>query len=248
MTQGLSSYRSSVVAEPIASLVHVVQQFVQGAVLGRAVYAVVGDDGIAAVGSPAQPAQATYLFWSHQHEAERWADVLASNPRVVAIDIPGFLSKTLPALIASGGLAGIDWSSEPVEAEVAAAALAAHLREELARDFAAAAIKTRTVWMLETTDGVASLETLEGTHVVPVWADRHLAEAAVAACGRDDVLAMRKPLLELTNRYLLSPEGLKARLAPGYVHAPGMIAMSPWALKALLNGGGRPTTRIAAVA
>jgi hypothetical protein len=40
---------------------------------------------------------------------------------------------------------------------------------------------------------------------------------------------------------------LKAQLAPGYVHAPGALKLSPWALKALLNGNGRPTTRLAAV-
>jgi hypothetical protein len=247
MAQGLSSYRTSA-AVPAVTEVQTVGLFVQGAVLGRTVYAVVGDDGIAAVPSPGHPERSTYLFWSHQHEADRWADVLAQNPNVVAIGLPAFLGTTLPALHAAGGLGGLDWSSEPIEPEIAAAALGAHLREELVRDFAAVACKTRTVWMLEDTNGIASLETPEGTCVVPLWADRHLAEAAVAASGRSDVLAMRKPLLELANRYLLSPEGLKMQLAPGYVHATGAIALSAWALKALLNGGGRPSSRIAAVA
>lgn len=243
-SEALASYRPS---QPQMSAPHTVDMFVQGAILGRAIYAVISAEGIAAVVSPSDPSRPTYLFWSHQHEAERWADALVANPRVVAIDVPGFLISTAPALMAAGALAGVDWSADS-EIELEAAALSAHLREELVRDFAAVACKTRAVWMVQNTNGVAGIVGVDGGRVTPLWADRHLAEACVQAIGDPDLSTLRKPLLELTNGYLLSPEGLKAQLAPAYVHASGPVTMSPWALKALLNGGGRPTTRIAAVA
>jgi hypothetical protein len=244
-TEALASYRP--VAPAQQTTFGSVDTFIQGAVLGRAIFAVIGADGIAAVASPRDPSRPTYLFWSHQHEAERWADALVAHPRVVAIDLPGFLSTTVPALRGANALAGLDWNTD-VEVEVEAAALAAHLSEELVRDFATVAFKTRTVWMLQDAAGIAGVVGADGGRVTPLWGDRHLAEACVQAIGDPELMAVRKPLLELTNRYLLSPEGLKAQLAPGYVHAARAITLSPWALKALLNGGGRPTTRIAAVA
>jgi hypothetical protein len=244
-SDALASYRPSAPTHPSAP--KSVDMFVQGAVLGRAIYAVIGSDGIAAVTSPSDPSRPSYLFWSHQAEAERWADALVADPRVVAIDLPSFLSTTAPAMRAADALAGIDWNADS-EVELEAAALAVHLREELVREFAVVAFKTRTVWMLQNAAGIAGIIGIEGGRVTPLWADRHLAEACIQAVGDPELIAVRKPLLELTSRYLLSPEGLKAQLAPGYVHAAGVLTLSPWALKALLNGGGRPTTRIAAVA
>jgi hypothetical protein len=242
----LASWRGPIVSARAAQQ-RGVDTFVRGAVLGNAVYAVVGAEGIAAVASPSQGDRPTYLFWSHQAEADRWADVLTAAPRVVAVDLHGFLAITLPEMITHGALAGVDWTSEPIEAELEPVALAAHLRDELARDFAFQACKTRLVFVLEMDGAIAPVMTPDGRTVTPVWANRHAADAALAAIGDPALSVARKPLLELTTRYLLSSEGLKAQIAPAYVHAASALQMSPWALKALLNGGGRPPARIAAV-
>lgn len=221
--------------------------FVRGSVMGHAVYAVVGTGGIVALDSPRSSERTTYLFWSHQGEAERWADVLTTDPKIVAIDLPGFLAITLPEMARRGALAGVDWNAEPVEAEIEPVALAAHLRDELARDFAFQACKTRMVFLFEVAGDIMGVPTPDGFHVTPVWADRHAAEATLAAIGDPALSVSRRPLLELTNRYLLSASGVKAEISPGYIHAAGALRMSPWAVKALLNGGGRPPARIASV-
>ena len=207
---GLATWRATPVGDTTA-LLRGVDTFVRGAVLAQAVYAVVGADGIAAVNSPSDLERSTYLYWSHQAEASVGRMCSPPHPRIVAIDLPGFLSITLPEMAARGALAGVDSSAQPVEAELEARALAAHLREELTRNFAFQACKTRMVFMLESATGdVASVMSPDGTRITPVWADRQQGAAALAALGDPSLQLMRKPLLELTNRYLLSPEGVKA--------------------------------------
>lgn len=243
----LATWRGTL-ADAQAQQMRGVDTFVRGAVLGQTVFAVVGPEGIAAVSSPRAPERLTYLFWSHQAEAERWADVLTPSPRIVAVDLAAFIAITLPEMIRHGALAGADWSADPIEAEIEPQALGAHLRDELARDFAFRAGKTRLVFLLDREGNTASVTAPDGQLVTPVWAERQLAEAACAAIGDPSLVVVRKPLLELTNRYLLSAEGVRSQIAPGYVHASGCLHMSPWAFKALLNGGGRPPARIAVVA
>jgi hypothetical protein len=241
----LSAYQPVSAAAALITDAKVVNMFVQGSVLTRHVWVVAGPDGIASVASPSDPARTTFLVWSQQHEAERWADVLSESPQVLSFSLAVFVAETLPAITAVGGLVGPDWSAEPVETEAEPATLAVEIRNELVRDFAVVALKTRSVWLLQDAAGIAAIETLDGRGtVVPVWADRPSAEAVALQAG-PEITTLRMTLVELTNRFLLSPEGLKVQIAPGYIHAPQAIAMSAWAFKALLNGGGRPAVRVA---
>ncbi len=244
-TERLSAYQSPTVETTRLSHAKCISMFVQGAVLTRQVWVVAGPDGIASVPSPSDPARTTFLIWSHQHEAELWADVLIANPQVLSFSLAVFIAETLPAIAAVGGLVGPDWSAEPIEAEAEPDQLGAQIHDELVRDFAVVALKTRSVWLLQDAIGIATIETVDGRgKVTPAWTDRPSAEAMAQLIGLD-LVTVRMNLVELTNRFLLSPEGLKVRIAPGYVHAPMAVAMSAWAFKALLNNGGRPAVRVA---
>jgi Protein of unknown function (DUF2750) len=240
----LSTYQNALVTQAGAETSEqVIARFVQGAVLTRQVWVVAGVDGIASVPSPTAPGCATFLVWSHHTEAARWADVLIAEPQVLSLTVASFLAETLPAIAAVNGLLGTDWSTDPIEAEAQPVAIAADMRAELVRDFATVALKTRSVWLLQDAGEIATVETVDGAGpVVPIWADRASAEAIAAVVG---LTTQRLPLVEITNRFLLSAAGLKVRMAPGYVHSPNAVSLSAWGFKALLTGSSKSSARVA---
>lgn len=220
---------------------HLIARFVQGAVLAKSVWCVSGPTGLARVDSPTGSGREALLVWSAHHEASRWADVLTEDPELLDIDLPAFMTETLANAAIVGGVVAPDWSSDPIEPEVEPQRVLALLQQALVRDFVSVALKTRSLFVLQSLDRVMPITVVDGhSEVVPVWTDRAMAEAAAQQVD-GLALPVRVPLAEFTGRYLLSATGVRARIAPGYVHVGGALSFSTWEFKALLNGGGTPT-------
>lgn len=217
-----------------------IARFVQGAVLAKSVWTVSGPKGLAKVESPTGSGRQALLVWSGHHEASRWADVLTEQPELLDIDLATFMTETLAHAHIAETIIAPDWSSEPIEPEMEPLLLIALLQQALVRDFVAVALKTRTIFVLQNLERVIGITEVDGRgEVIPVWTDRAMAEAAAAQVD-GLALPVRMPLAEFTGRFLLSSTGVRARIAPGYVHAGGAVSYSTWQFKALLNGGGTP--------
>jgi hypothetical protein len=181
-----------------------------------------------------------FLLWSHGPEAVRWAYVLAAAPQILEIDVVTLLAETLPAIRAAEGRIGPDWSAEPLEPEMSVADLDHDLRAALVADWAGSVIATRGAWVLHDGETFVGVDVdAAGVETIPLWSDRMMAEYA-ARRVMGDALPRRLSLADLVGSFLMSPRGLKARLAPAYVQGPGAIRMTPWQLKALLATGGKP--------
>jgi Protein of unknown function (DUF2750) len=219
----------------------VISTFVQGAVLAKTVWAVSGSHGLAHVDSPTGSGRQALLVWSAHHEASKWADVLSQEPELVTIDIPSFIADTLARASLANTIIAPDWASEPIEPEVEPSHLLALLQQALVQDFVTIALKTRSVFVLQSLERVMPITVVDGrSEVVPVWSDRAMAEAAAQQVD-GIVMPVRMPLAEFTGRFLLSAQGVRARIAPGYVHSAGAVSYSTWEFKALLNRGGTPS-------
>ncbi len=216
----------------------VISTFVQGSILAKTVWAVSGPNGLAHVDSPTGSSRQALLVWSAHHEASKWADVLSHEPELVTIDIPSFMSSTLARASLANTIIAPDWSTEPVEPELEPSQMLALLQQALVRDFIGAALKNRSVFVLQSLERVMPITVVDGhSEVVPVWSDRAMAEAATQQVD-GTAMPVRMPLAEFTGRFLLSAQGVRARIAPGYVHCQGAVSYSTWEFKALLNGGG----------
>jgi hypothetical protein len=215
----------------------VMADFVEAAARTKEVFAVLDGDAFAKLASQHHDDRPLVLLWSHDAEARRWADVLATAPSVVAIDLVTLVTSTLPALKDAGVIIGPNWTAEPIEPESLPADLDTALRSALVQDFTLLAGRNRCVWTLSDGEGVAGLADAAG-EIVPVWGDRHTA-ARVAADLGTGCEAHRMPLMEFTSRFLLTARALKARIAPAYLPGPSPLAVTPWQFKALLTGGAR---------
>jgi Protein of unknown function (DUF2750) len=241
----LSTYKPQPLQTVQLDAAQLARGFVQRVAQSRSLWAVYGKDGIAHTPSQIAPGHRTYLVWSGHHEAARWADVLTANPQLACIELTSFLSEVLPGIAAEHSTVAVDWSAEPIEPEVAPLTLAHDIRDALVSEFTTLALKTRMIWVLHDMDGYATIPGPDGaTPVLPVWSDRAGAEQAAVALQRF-VSPARVPLAEFMSRYLMSPTGVRTRLAPGYVPGPGATVMSPWQFKALLNGTDSSLLRVA---
>jgi hypothetical protein len=216
-----------------------VARFVEAVARSKFVVAVGDGRRLAHMPSPHETGVPLFLLWSHAHEASRWADVLASSPQVIEIDLPTLLLETLPAIGAAGGRIGPDWSAEPIEPEITPDDLDRRLRAGLVEDFVATVTTSRVVWVLQEGDDVAGLLPAgPGAETIPVWSDRHLAERVARRMGTTAEVR-RLPLAELTGRLLMSARGLKAAIAPGYVPGAAARRLTAWEFKGLLATAGR---------
>lgn len=235
----LAVYQPFTVASDTPSPQRVLSMFVRGAVLAKSVSAVTGAAGLAHVPSQVTEGARAFLFWSTHHEASRWADVLVEQPEIVAIDLPAFVMETLPAIVAVGGTIGFDWGVD-AECERSPGSIVGDILAALVADFVAVANKSRSIFVLQDMTGIASLPAADGKGpLIPIWSDRGMAEAAIRHAD-GFVTTVRMSLAEFTGRFLLSPQGVRSRIAPGYVHVADAPRFAPWEFKALLNGNGAP--------
>ncbi|MFN0219345.1 MAG: DUF2750 domain-containing protein [Hyphomicrobium sp.] len=88
------------------------------------------DEEHASVSSQKIPGRTVQLFWSSSIEARRWAEALAGDSALQNIPLKSFAAEILPGLGAAKGLAGPDWVSDPIEAEIDPADLLLRLKAE----------------------------------------------------------------------------------------------------------------------
>lgn len=203
-------------------------RFVRRAIAQKGVYAVAGEDGLARVASPGDPLREVTLFWTSQAEAERWADVLARNPRVKFITTGELIGEVMPRLNELGRMVGLDWSAEPVESEMEPNELIARMRHEGIESFLQRARVRRAVWMLEDASGPALLVSQHkaGQLMLPCWASRLEAEARIAGPWTQ-MLAVEIPLMSFLAQTLPWLTEMGWTVAPGHAEGADTIEVGP---------------------
>lgn len=88
------------------------------------------DEESASVPSQKLPGRTVQLFWSSPIEAKRWAEALTGDAGLQDIPLKSFAAEILPGLGVAKGLAGTDWVSDPIEAEIDPADLLLRLKAE----------------------------------------------------------------------------------------------------------------------
>lgn len=192
-----------------------------------------GAEDLASVPSQKYPGQTVQLFWSGATEARRWAEALSGVDDLQELTLKSFCADILPGLAAAKGLAGPDWVSDPIEAEIdpldlklriQTAAMAGHLAEITERG---------KVFIIATDDGPA-VETLarRGTeeHRLPVFGNLKDAEAwcATLEVGRTTV----DPIADFVASTLpwAASRGHKIALMP--ISGAGFVEWAPDAVRA----------------
>lgn len=203
-------------------------RFVKRTVAHKCVYAIAGEDGLARVTSPHNPKRQVTLLWTSQAEAERWADVLAVNPRVKQISVGALIADVLPRLHSLDRVVGMDWTADPIEPEIDPLDLVQRLRQEGVETFLQRSRLRRAVWMLEDVNGPALLVSHKGESqlVLPCWATRGEAETRIEGPWRD-MLAVEIPLANFVSLTLpwLAQQGWL--VAAGHAEGAGTIEMAP---------------------
>lgn len=203
-------------------------RFVRRAIAQKGVFAISGEDGLARVASPGDPLREVTLFWVSETEAQRWADVLARNPRIKFITTNELIAEVLPRLDGLGRMVGVDWSAEPVEGEIEPNDLIARLRHEGIESFLQRARVRRAVWMLEDASGPALLVSQHkpGQLMLPCWATRLEAEARIVGPWTE-MLAVEIPLPSFVSVTLpwLTEQGWM--VAPGHAAGADTIEIIP---------------------
>lgn len=111
------------------------------------------DEEFASVPSQKIPGRTVQLFWSSQIEAKRWAKALTGDDGLQDIPLQTFVVDILPGIGAAKGLAGTDWVSDPIEAEIDPADLILRLKTESLGDLARTMLARGEVYLVAGDDG-----------------------------------------------------------------------------------------------
>jgi hypothetical protein len=223
---------------------HLIRSFVRRCVEARHVWLVSGTEGYARVDSQRHHGKQVALAWSERSEAARWADVLAAKPRIESVRLTDFLAETLTAIGRLDLLLGPNWTDEPIEPELKAIELSQAVRQGMVDGFATEALQHHAVWLLATAAGHVTLQRPTGVTVLPVWSSRG-DTMHVASSLSEESRAVRVPLSEFIGRTVMQCVEQRWRIAPGYIAGGGAIDLAAWDVKAMLNGGGTATLRVA---
>lgn len=111
------------------------------------------DEETASVPSQKFPGRTVQLFWSSPIEAKRWAEALTGNSGLQEIPLPTFAADILPGIRAAKGLAGTDWVSDPIEAEVDPADLLLRLKADALPNYLRGIAARGEVYLVAGDDG-----------------------------------------------------------------------------------------------
>ena len=202
---------------------------------GRKVFAVAGEEGLARVPSRVQRGRDVTMFWSVYSEAERWANVIAENPRVKDIPLSEFLGEILPALADLKRVAGVDWTADPIEIEADPKILAERIRLETLDNFIVKVTREGRIFTLEDSSGPALMVSGagEGQHFLPCWSERALAEARISGLWRG-MMSAEIPLQNFIERTLPWLDARGALVGPEHVEGALSLELAPSDLKARL--------------
>lgn len=211
-------------------------RFVRAAIAGGRVYAIADGAELVQIPSPRLPGRAVILFWSARSDAARWAPVLARDPQVVDLSLGQFAGRTLPELATARLVAGVDWTAEPLETEVAPKDLATRLSLEALDTFSARAQDSGTLWILENAEGPALIGSADlpppDAHltsarvVLPVWTSRADAERHAGHAPWSGASALPIPLasfLTLTLPWLTEQGWLVAAASAPEAHGVELV-------------------------
>lgn len=212
-----------------------VDRFFKRVAAARKVFAVAGEDGLARVPSRDQRGRDITLFWSARGEAERWANVVAQNPRVKDLTLSEFLGDILPALATLRRQAGIDWTADSIEIAAEPTILAERVRLETLDAFVVKVAQEGCVFALEDSSGPALMVSGagEGQHFLPCWSERYLAEARITGLW-SGMLASEIPLANFIERTLPWLEARGALVGPEHVAGALSLELAPDDLRARL--------------
>jgi hypothetical protein len=213
-------------------------QFVRALVQQGHCWSIVGEEGLARVPAPRFPDRQVHLVWSKREDAEHWADVLVTKPRLRRITATETLTEMLPRLADMRRLVGPDWNSDPVEPAIEPREFDRYIRRAMITDFIAAAHRHGQVFVLRTQDGPACLTSrLNATReMLPAFADRKLAEE-VGKAVLPGAVPVRVSLPDFIQRVLMWCAETKRTVAPGFMAGPGVIELQAWDVKSALAGG-----------
>lgn len=215
-------------------------RFVKAATASRLVYAVAGDDGLGRVPSQRHRGREVTLLWTSRRTAERWADVIAEEPRVEEIRLDRLIGEVLPAMSRLARLVGPDWGSDSIEPELDAAELSERLHRELHEGFAERVRGSRKVYLLEDSAGPALVVSTQRSDqlVLPCWSERAHAESRIEGPW-SGMTVVEVPISSFIGRTLQWLDGRGWAIGPDHVMGPGAVEMTPAELRAALSLNGR---------
>jgi len=210
-------------------------RFFKRVATGRHVFAIAGEEGLARVPSRVQRGRDVTLFWSIRSEAERWAEVVAENPRVKDLTLSEYLGEILPALANLKRVAGLDWTAEPIEIEADPTMLAERIRLETLDVFEMKVVREGRVFALEDSGGPALLVSGagEGQFFLPCWSERSLADARIAGLW-SGMMSSEIPLDNFVNRTLAWLRDRGAQVGPEHVEGALSLELAPADLRSRL--------------
>lgn len=150
------------------------------------------DEGNASVPSQKYPGRTVQLFWSSPIEAKRWAEALTGSANLQEISLTTFAADILPGLRAAKGLAGTDWVSDPIEAEVDPADLLLRLKADALTTYVRTIIGRGEVYLVAGDDGpLLQSITRKGReeYLLHVFAVRADAERYMKKAGARKIIA-----------------------------------------------------------
>lgn len=210
-------------------------RFLKSLASQRKVFAIAGEEGLARVHSRVQRDRDVTLFWSRRPDAERWANVVATNPRIKEITLSELLGDIFPALSGLKRNVGVDWTAEPMEIEADAKVLGERILLEILDAFVVKVARQGYVYALEDSGGPALMVSGagQGQHFLPCWSDQALAEARISGLWRD-MLAIEIPLDNFLSRTLAWLRDRGALVGPEHVEGALSIELEPADLRSRL--------------
>lgn len=199
----------------------------------RHVFAVSGEEGLARVPSKRFRGRDVALLWSSQEDAQRWASVVAVNPRIKTLTVGETISGVLPGLAQHRRFVGLDWSSDPVEGEFDPVDLSERLRLAALDQFIASSRQTGHVWTLEDANGPAMLvsQTRPDILILPCWSQAGDAIARAEGPWRN-MMPMDIPVETFLNAKLSWLSQYGHLVGPEHHGGPGALELDPRDLQA----------------
>lgn len=227
---------------------HLCRAFMRTVAQSREVWIVNGDDGYGRVAIPDADGSTRKitLFWSNPEEPERWSDLLATKPRIEGVPPDVLIMEMLPLLNQLRHMIGVDWTSEPIEAELSVTEFDKQLRVAMADAFTAQARANGQAWLMTEDRQLATVTLDDGTKVLPIWSSRAEAHHTLGyRRGGAQRSLIRVAIGDLLNRHLVDAATQRLRVAPAFLPGPAAVHMAAWELKGTFKSDSEPVLRVA---
>ncbi|MEO1207256.1 MAG: DUF2750 domain-containing protein [Pseudomonadota bacterium] len=212
------------------------KRFVRRLANAKRMFVVSGENGLARVPSQKQSGRDVVFAWTERKEAERWADCLATNPRIKELVLAEVLADFFPALHEHQRLVATDWTADEIEPETEPLALGEQVRLETANGFMQRVAASGNVYILENSFGPALLVSSSGQDqlFLPCWSQREVAESRLEGPWADHMV-MRIPLANFVKITLpwLTEQG--HRVAPEHVPGSAALELEPATIEAHIH-------------